>query len=219
MTFEEKKDIRHPSFGVINVSRGVCSSKMNLFGSSIQQRSYIQLSISKAVLARHTNRDWIRSEGVPIVSIYLSPSQFADAITSLNQGEGTPCTITFVEGHGVQEPTLESKRVQFDADFEDIMKEVTDPASEFYSKIEYILSKPNIGKHDKELILKQIDALKMQIESSVPFMKKQWTEQLDKTVVEAKNEISAFLEDKIRTLGLEGYKKEIQKSLGYVTGE
>ena len=59
----------------------------------------------------------------------------------------------------------------------------------------------------------------MQIESNVPFMKKQWTEQLDKTVVEAKNEISAFLEDKIRVLGLEGYKKEIQKSLGYVTGE
>ncbi len=216
---EPNKDIRHPSFGVINVSRGVCSSRMNLFGSSIQQRSYIQLSISRAVLARHTNRDWIRSEGVPIVSIYLSPSQFADAITSLNQGEGTPCTITFVDGHEVQEPILESKRVQFDADFEETMKEVTDSTSEFYSKIEYILSKPNIGKHDKELILKQIDALKMQIESNVPFMKKQWTEQLDKTVVEAKNEISAFLEDKIRVLGLEGYKKEIQKSLGYVTGE
>ena len=74
---EEKKDIRHPSFGVINVSRGVCSERMNLFGSSIQQRTYIQLSISKAVLTRHSTRDWIRSEGVPIVSIYLSPSQFA----------------------------------------------------------------------------------------------------------------------------------------------
>ena len=177
------------------------------------------LTITRAVLTRHSTRDWIRSEGLPIVSIYLSPSQFADAITSLNQGEGTPCTITFADGHGVKEPILESKRVQFDADFEDLMKEVTDPTSEFYSKIEYILSKPNIGKHDRELILKQIDGLKMQIESNVPFMKKEWSEQLDKTVVEAKNEISAFLEDKIRTLGLEGYKKELQKSLGYVTGE
>ena len=109
--------------------------------------------------------------------------------------------------------------MQFDTDFEDTMKEVTDSASEFYSKIEYILSKPNVGKHDRELILKQIDGLKMQIESNVPFMKKQWSEQLDKTVIEAKNEISAFLEDKIITFGLEGYKKEIQKSLGYVTGE
>ena len=153
MSEYEKKDIKHPSFGVINVSRGVCSERMNLFGSSIQQRTYIELTIHKAVLARHTNRDWIRSEGVPIVSIYLSPSQFADAITSLNQGEGTPCTITFVDGHSVKEPQLESKRVQFDADFEDTMKEVTDSTSEFYSKIEYILSKPNIGKHDSELIL------------------------------------------------------------------
>ena len=99
------------------------------------------------------------------------------------------------------------------------MKEVTDSTSEFYTKIEYILSKPSIGKHDRELILKQIDGLKRQIDSNVPYMKKQWTEQLDQTVIEAKNEISAFLDDQIRTLGLEGYKKEIQKSLGYVVDE
>ena len=59
----------------------------------------------------------------------------------------------------------------------------------------------------------------MQIESNVPFMKKEWSEQLNQTVVEAKNEIGAFLDDKIKTLGLEGYKKELQKSLEYVTGD
>jgi hypothetical protein len=219
MSEEPKKEIRHPSFGVINISRGVCSQKMNLFGSSIQQRTYIQLEIHKAVLTRNFTRDWIMADGLPIISVYLSPSQFADAITSLNQGEGTPCTITFVDGHEVKEPHLESKRVQFDTEFEETMKEVTDSTSEFYTKIEAILSKPSIGKRARELIMKQIDALKMQIESSIPFIKREFTGQMDKTVVEAKNEISAFLEDKIKTLGLEGYKKELQKSLEYVTGE
>lgn len=213
---EKKKEIRQPSFGVINISRGVCSEKMNLFGSSIQQRTFMRIDISKAVLVRQIGRDWIMSDhGVPIISVYLSPSQFADAITSLNQGEGTPCTISFMDGHEIKEPILESKRVQFDNEFEDKMKEVSSPINEFYTKIEAILSKPSIGKHDKELILKQLDQLKMQIEDNVPFIKRQFTEQMDETVVEAKNEILNFLEDRIKTLGLEAHKKEIQKALGY----
>jgi hypothetical protein len=217
MTDEEKrKEIRHPSFGVINISRGVCSNKMNLFGSSIQQRTFMRIDISKAVLVRNIGRDYIMSDhGVPIISVYLSPSQFADAITSLNQGEGTPCTINFVDGHEVKEAILENKRVQFDNEFEDKMREVTSATNEFYTKIEAILSKPSIGKHDRELILKQLDQLKMQIESNVPFIKRQFTEQMDETVVEAKNEILNFLEDRIKTLGLEAHKREIQKALGY----
>jgi hypothetical protein len=213
---EKRKEIRHPSFGVINISRGVCSKKMNLFGSSIQQRTFMRIDISKAVLVRNLSRDLIMSDhSVPIISIYLSPSQFADAITSLNQGEGTPCTINFIDGHEIKEPILESKRVQFDTEFEDKMKEVMSSTNEFYTKIEIILAKPSIGKHDKELIMKQLDQLKMQVESNVPFIKRQFTEQMDETVVEAKNEITAFIEDKIKKLGLEGYKKELQKSLEY----
>jgi len=212
----KEKEIRHPSFGVINISRGVCSEKMNLFGSSIQQRTFIRIDISKAILMRDLSRDWIMSDhGVPIVSVYLSPSQFADAITSLNQGEGTPCTISWMDGHEVKEAQLESKRVQFDTEFEDHMKEIVSTNNRFYTKIAEILAKPSIGKHDKAEILKQLDQLKMQIESNVPFIKRQFSEQMDETVVEAKNEITAFIEDKIKKLGLEGYKKELQKSLEF----
>jgi hypothetical protein len=211
---EKRKEIRHPSFGVVNISRGQCSEKMNLFGSSIQQRTFITLSISKAVLMRDLSRDWIMADkGVPIVSVYLSPSQFADAITSLNQGEGTPCTISYMDGKEVPEPHLESKRVQFDTEFENHMKEITSTTNRFYTKINEILAKPSIGKHDRKEIMSQLDMLKMQIESNVPFIKRQFSEQMDETVIEAKNEITAFIEDKIKRLGLEKFKKELQKSL------
>jgi hypothetical protein len=215
---EEKKEIRHPSFGIISISRGVCSENMNLFGSSILQRSFIRIDICKAILNRDLSRDWIMQDhGVPIVSIYLSPSQFADAITSLNS-EGTPCTISFMEGHEVKEAKLESKRVQFDAEFEEHMKEVSSKTNRFYTKIGEILSKPSIGKHDREEIMKQLDQLKMQIESNIPFIKEQFSEQMDKTVVEAKNEFTHYLEEKIKRLGLEGFKKELQ-SLEYIEKE
>lgn len=214
----EERKIKHPSFGMISIARCTSSKNMNLFGSSILHRSFIKIEVHRAFLNRDVSRDWIMDEGLPIVRFYLSPSQFADAITSLNT-HGTPCTISFVDGHEVPEPRLESKRIQFDAEFEEKMAEVASDTNKFYTEIGKILSKPSIGKHDKEEIMKQLDQLKMQIESNIPFMKKSWTEQIDQTVVEVKNEITAFLEDKVKRMGLEQYKKELQKSLEYVKEE
>lgn len=105
--------LTHPSFGKIEIVRGTCSQSQNLFGSSIKQHAYISIAIHKAVLYRGLNSDTIFSEGAPIVEVQMSPSQFADAITSLNSG-GTPCTIEYMNGQKIPEPLLESKRVKFE---------------------------------------------------------------------------------------------------------
>jgi len=41
------------------------------------------------------------------------------------------------------------------------------------------------------------------IKSNIPFVNEQFTEQMDKTITEAKGEIEAFIEHKIRSAGLE----------------
>lgn len=202
-----KHRLYQPSFGMLNITRGVCNKPMNLFGNSIKQHSYIEIRISKAEMYRNLNRDDI-FEKETIISINMSPSQFADAITSLNSG-GTPCTIAFVEGHEVKPPVLESQRVMFDKEFEDKMAQVASDISPFYEAIQKILSKPNIGKHDRENILKEIDMLKMQIEKNIPFMKEQFTEQMNQTVNEAKAEVDAFIEHKLKHLGLEKFKDQL----------
>jgi hypothetical protein len=204
----EPDKISHPSFGTINFNRVSCSEHMNLFGSSIKQSHVIQLEIHHAVIQRDLQQDNIYSKGL-IVSAYLSPSQFADAITSLNS-ESVPCTINFVDGHQVPEPLFENKRVQFDAEFEEKMNEIVSDTNRYYKKIAEILSKPNLGKHDREEILKQIDGIKMQIGNNIPFIKEQFTLQMDETVVEAKNQITAFLDDKLKRLGLEKHKEELK---------
>jgi len=205
-TFGRK--IEHPSFGMISIVRGTCSESMNLFGSSIKQRSFVQIDIHRAKLFRGLNQDNVFQDGIPLISIMLSPSQFADMITSLNSG-GTPCTISFVEGHKVSEPLLESKRVQFDTEFEEHMEKIASDTNEYYVKIKEILSKPNIGKHDKEEVLKQIGFIKQEIASNIPFIKKEFSEQMDMTVVEAKKEFDSFVEDKIRRIGIEKSKNNL----------
>ncbi len=197
---------RHPSFGMISISRGSSSGKMNLFGSSIQQRSFIQVDISRAILHRNLNRDdYFPHE--TLIRLYMSPSQFADAITSFNT-TGVPCTIEWFNGGHIEEPPYVNKRVQFDEEFEKKMRDITSDSNEFIVKIQEILGKPNIGKHDREEILKQLSMLKMQIESNVPFIKESFSEQMDQTVIEAKNEVTHLIEEKLKALGLEKYKKD-----------
>jgi|SRR3972149_4754462 len=208
MPLEPQNKITHPSFGMIQICRSSSSQSMNLFGCSIKQRNFIRIEIRKACLYRELNQDNIFPEGIPIVSIDMSPSQFADAITSLNTS-GTPCTITFMEGHEVKGTSLESKRVQFDAEFEEKMREVVSDTNPYYTKINEIVNKSSLGKHDRAEILKQLNLLKQEIAANIPFIKEQFTEQMDETVVEAKNEITAFIEERLIKLGLEGFKKQL----------
>ena len=48
------------------------------------------------------------------------------------------------------------------------------------------------------------------VTSKIPFVSDQFREQMEKTVLEAKSEVEAFIEHKIRSTGMEalGYKKE-----------
>jgi hypothetical protein len=205
---KEENSIEHPSFGLISIARTNCSETIPLFGSSIPHRSFIRIDIHNAILYRDLNRDWIHQKGVPIVSIELSMTQFAEAMTSLNT-EGTPCTITFMEGHAIPEPVFQNKRIQIDNEFKDKMIEIAENTNTYYAKIQELLTKESIGKKDKVEIMKQLELLQAQIANTLPFIKKQFTEQMDKTVLEAKNEFDAFVDNKLRRSGLTNYRKEL----------
>lgn len=94
----EKK--QHPSYGMIRFARSsIGGSGTALFGSSIMHNNVIRLSISKGMMEREGNEDWFLAGtdiNDMIVEVEMSYTQFAEAITSLNIGEGIPVTITKV---------------------------------------------------------------------------------------------------------------------------
>lgn len=202
----------HESFGVLNfnkVTYGMGTGNRPLFGSSILHTHVIQLTISSAQIKRETNNDWIMPDKT-LIEVDMSLSQFADAITSFSKGEGTPVTIRFIQGRGnIKEGQFTNKRLQFDEEFEETMEKLASTTNDYYTKIEQILAKPNIGKADRDEIKKQLDFLQAKITSTVPFIKQQFTEQMDKTVVEAKGEIEAFVQNRLAALGTPALKKEL----------
>ena len=197
--FENKKT--HKSYGMIQFSRITSSKAIPLFGSSIKHRDTIVLRIKEAEMVRELNKDHIFDRGT-IVEVEMSQSQFAEAITSLNNGSGVPATIKWTREDGrIEECDYEDKRQVFENEFKQTQVEQKKYYDEFSKYLENLLDdKKTLGKKDKEDIMRNLDILSGRIFSNTEFVYKQFNEQMDKTVLEAKGEIEAFMQNKINSI-------------------
>lgn len=205
----------HPSYGTLLFSRTSSGGKTPLFGSSIQHRDTICMTLHHASIERGLNRDWIHGDKV-IAEVEMSYSQFAEAITSMNIGTGVPVTVRWTEKDGKIPPCdFVSKREQFEDEFKTQRKNATRVSEELIQEVtELFNQKGTLKKADKEDILRKLNKLKMDIGINTDFIVNQFNEQMDKTVMEAKGEIEAFYQNKVNTIAsaaLVEYRDEILK--------
>lgn len=191
----------HESYGMLSFSR-VSGGDSTLFGSSIQHRETIQLTIGEAEIKRSLNNDWYYRKNEQIV-IEMSHSQFSEAITSMNMGSGVPVTIKRWAGKRMAEPPFVNKRIQFEKEFEQKMRDLEQSLRTNTAEAEdLLLNKKTISKADREKILGDLRRIQTEIAANIPFITSQYNEQLDKTTNEAKGEIEAFTLNKVNQLGL-----------------
>lgn len=191
---------KHPSFGMLSFNR-THGGHSNLFGSSIQHNDTIHMVLREGVVTRGLNDDWYVGED-KILEVEMSQSQFAELITSMNVGTGTPCTIKYLRGKGrINEADFINKRQQIANEFKESMNERMSDAKEFYDEIkELFATKKSIGKGDREMILKRLANVTQGMESNSKFIFNQFQNQVDKTITEAKGEIEAFAQNKINAI-------------------
>ena len=191
---------KHPSFGMLSFNR-THGGHSNLFGSSIQHNDTIHMVLREGVVTRGLNDDWYVGED-EILEVEMSQSQFAELITSMNVGTGTPCTIKYLRGKGrINEADFINKRQQITNEFKESMNERMSDAKEFYNEVrELFTTKKSIGKADREMILKRLANVTQGMESSSKFIFDQFQNQIDKTITEAKGEIEAFAQNKINAI-------------------
>jgi hypothetical protein len=201
---------KHPSYGTVQISRVHSSANNEFFGSSITHQDFIALRINQASIQRNLHRDWIHAEE-NIVEVYMSQTQFAEAITSMNLGSGTPCTIHSVLRKLVEPDKFENKRFEFEKEFDAQVKKVNTDSHKLMAELyaRFADSKP-LTKKEREEICGQLRMLNQEIECNMPFIQKSFAEQMDRTVLESKGEAEAFIEGKIRSLGLKGMEDLIQ---------
>lgn len=190
----------HPSYGTLAFSRRT-GGATPLFGSSIEHRDTIAMTLYHADITRGLHQDNIYG-GRAIAEVEMSYSQFAEAITSMNMGSGVPVTIRWTEKDGKIPPCdFVSKREQFTDEFKEKRKKATEDVQQLIKDVTELFSqKKALTKADKDAILNKLHHLNMDIGCNMDFIADQFNEQMDKTVMEAKGEIEAFMQNKVNSI-------------------
>lgn len=195
----------HPSYGLIHISRvtGGPGAK-NLFGSPLAHHyGTIRLSVGTAKWIHSLHHD--RYQGSlwgEHVEIEMSAAQFADMITSLNMGGGTPCTIRRLAGAEVPSPPDHATEAEHIRDnFEGSLDKYKAKARVYRKKIEDLTSK--LSEKARREIRIALDVIEDQLSDNVPFVLKQFQEATTRITSSAKAEVEAFVTGVVRAAGIE----------------
>ncbi len=192
----------HPCYGQMGFYRTTSGAARNLYGSSIRHHNTITLEISHSEKHRNLNETWYFPKD-EIIRVSMSPTQFAEAISTMGSSP-IPVTIERLEGKNTPPCPNENIRQKFKDEFKQDMEELTDDMQHDFDEAKRILTKSGPLKvADRKAIAEVLRKLEMQIRSNVPFIHSQFDRATEKTVTEARGEIEAFYENKIRSLGLE----------------
>jgi len=203
----DKTKETHESYGLVGVSRRT-GDPGNLFGSSIRHQNYVALTIKRAEKNRDIHRDWYYGHE-HLIKIEMSNTQFAEMITTMNMGDGVPCTIRHIGYERMEDPPGIEQRQIFEDEFKVDMQQVGNKISSAIKKAESLLDiKGNIKKAERHEIISLLESIAQDINLNMPFVQAQFNKAMDKTILEAKGEVEAFVSNKITSLGVEALREQ-----------
>jgi hypothetical protein len=204
---------KHPSYGMLSFSRCYGGEK-SLFGSSILHSNTIRLTLREGSVERHLNRDW-HYGGKQLFEVEMSYSQFAELISNMNSGDGVPVTLKSVMGETKEQCPFENKRMEFANDFKTKVREIQQVCNNLIKETKELFeTKKPLNKSEKEQILSQLECIKREVNSNIPFIADSFNEQMDKTVLEAKGEVEAFVLNKIDAIANKAIAENPDSLLG-----
>lgn len=201
---DDEFEREHPSYGLVHISRITSTGAVRLFGSPLAHHyGTIRISIGSAKWQHGLHHDrYFGGLTGEHVEIEMSAAQFADMITSLNMGGGTPCTIRRLAGvHIPNPPNYDTEAEHIRNNFENSLDKYKAKAREYRKKIEDLTSK--LSTKVKDEIRIALDVIEDQLGSNVPFVIKQFQEATTKITSAAKAEVDSFVSHVVRAAGLD----------------
>lgn len=198
----EKERHQHKSFGQISFSRVSSNPPQKFYGSELDQNHYIQMTLSGSEVDRSMTKEWYYATNI-LARIRMSSGQFAELITSLNNGGGTPCTIEYLQNEKIEHiPFQESRKEFVHRKFKERMSQFADTIRKEKDEAKELVKKKSLSKDDMQKLQHHLDWLTGEIERNIPFFAECFQETMDEVVHEAKTEIENAIQHKISVLGL-----------------
>jgi hypothetical protein len=190
-------DEEHPSYAAISVHR--VSGRRHLFMSEAVHQHFVRLAISPAVVKRNLATDWMFGLNRPFIEIDMSEAQWTHFMSSANLGNGTPCTLARLNGEAVEEPPPpRAKTEKFSADVREHLSKVLDDIKE----IEALVASSTMGKNTSKTLTHMLDVLRSHLLTSMPFIADQFSEDMEDTMLKARQEIEAYFVQRGLEIGL-----------------
>lgn len=188
-----RSETTHESFGILEISR-THGEGIRLFGSHLPKHDHIilmRVATGRLIHELGTDRFSPRDK---IVEIALSPAQFAEAITTLNHGRGTPCTIQRI-GTVPLESVPESEiaeHAKIRDDFAGRIEHATCAVEGARNAVGQLLQEKSITKAGVRPVLKVLEKVAMELRADAPYIIDQFAESADRVVAAAKAEVAAY---------------------------
>jgi len=207
---------KHPAFGLIQFSR-IQGRPGKLFGTHLNDHgSFIRMSVLRAERRHHLSYDRYHGtmRGRPVVELELSAVQFSELLTSMNMGDGVPCTLRHYEGQAIPyiPEDLETEQEKVAENFKREMKDLAETLTKAEADVREILAKKSLLKADREAIKRAFSKVATFLASHAPFIMDQFTESIEKSTKAGKAEIEAFMTNALVSAGLEGLKKKLAEA-------
>jgi len=208
MDTNEEERFKHPSFGQISFSR-ISSTGASFYGSELTQDHYMVMRVKQSEIQRTLTADRYYATGVPLIEVRMSSNQFAEMLTSMNRGDGVPCTIEIADRKKVEDlPHQESRKEFIHRKFEDRMRDFAVTLKEKQKRVKELSAKKTLSKADQQELNFTVEWLTQEVAMNIPFFAKCFQETMDTVVNEAKAEVENAIMHKVTALGLEALHEQ-----------
>jgi len=131
------------------------------------------MTLTESEISRDLSREWYFGHGKVLTRVRMTSGQFAELITSLNQGGGIPCTVEIADGKVMEPlPKQESRKEFVHNKFEERMKMFAVKIRENQNKAKEIVKKKTLSKQDINDLTHQLEWLTSEVENNIPFFAK-----------------------------------------------
>ena len=204
MTKYDDEKHTHPAFGNIQINR--VQGHASLYDSPLHHGHFIALTISTASYRRDLYRRWHMPDEM-VCEVYLSASQFAEAITNMNT-IGIPCTLRHYRDNegkflSVQLDAPDHDKQTHEQDVKDKVAGLVVKARAAKDQLEAALDGKTVKKGDLKELQETLYKLHQDLESNLPFVQRTFYEAMEKVEQQAKTEIVALADHVVYSRGLQ----------------
>ena len=188
--------------------------------SSLQHNGWVEIRVRGACKTRSGTHDTrASSSGEPIyIKLALTEAQFASFITTSNQGDGTPCTISVLNGKKVEDCPEDEQLIQFRQELHNDASRVTRTTRKALTELRKITPlEGTIRKKELREKLERVQGLLatavQDVDLNLPFLVQTFEEYMDGVFHDAVAQFEGHVKTRSEQLGFEALR-DGPKALG-----